>query len=187
MSKFPKYKRSSKNVFNLILILSKSQQHSGSKQSPMICRFEKWNIYWLLAVFILWFWLIILFPFKTESESLVHSLTGSQSDSHKLYYSNHRKKKKDIIAYWFCMGYGRHCSTLKSRTNLYSTYNFLIGVSKHSSSHTSVKQKQLLDFKERRRLTSQVSKGSPGIAQPLQAPQWQTPHSSALYTYINAS
>lgn len=131
--------------------------------------------------------LIILFPFKTESKSLVRSLTGSQSDSHKPYYSNHRKKKEDIIAYWLCTGYGRHCSTLKPRTNLCSTYNFLIGVSKHSSSYTSVKQEQLLHFKEIMRLISQASKGSPGIAQPLQAPKRQPPHSSALHTYINAS
>jgi len=63
---------------------------------------------------------------------LVNLLIRSQSDLHKLYYTNH-KTTKAILAHQICMGYGRHCSTLQARTNLYSTQNFLIGICKHFS------------------------------------------------------
>lgn len=74
------------------------------------------------VVFILQFWLNTLFLLKTES--LVNLLSRSQSELHKLYYTNHRKTKA-ILAYWICMGYGRHCSVLQARTNPYSTYTLL--------------------------------------------------------------
>lgn len=98
----------------------------------MTLRVWERNTYEFLIVFILQFWLNILFLLKTESASLVNSLTRTQSDLHKLYYANHRKTKA-ILAYWICMGYRRHCSTLQARTKPYSTYNFLNGVFKRSS------------------------------------------------------